>query len=126
MISVTDGFYSWLTAEAESIGIPSATMATMLLSEAKKARDDQANAKMASDRMREQFAKLFEAGIESGLRKTPESPEDEGDLTKKAREAEAGMQMMSDKMKEQFAKLFEEGVKSGFKKTPENADSKDF
>ena len=78
MISVNDEFYSWLTAEAESVGIPSATMATILLSEAKKAREAQASMQMTNDQMKEQLTKLFEEGLKSGFQKKNESPEQGG------------------------------------------------
>jgi len=75
MISVNDDFYSWLTAEAESVGIPSATMATILLNEAKKAREAQASMQLTSDKMKEQLSKIFEEGFKSGFEKKTENPE---------------------------------------------------
>lgn len=107
MISVNDDFYLWLTAEAENIGIPSATMATILLNEAKKNREAQANIQMTNDKMKEQVTKLFEAGLQSEIKKNAEKQESEADRNKKAHET----QIASEKMKEQFAKLFEESFK---------------
>jgi len=77
MISVNDDFYFWLTVEAENIGIPLATMATILLNEAKKTRESQASIQIANDKMKEQLTKLFETSLETRFNRKPEEPESE-------------------------------------------------
>jgi hypothetical protein len=102
MISVNDEFYAWLTGEAESIGIPSATMATILLNEAKKAREVQECRQQASDKIKEQFAKLFESGFESSFKKKTEAIEHDLDQEKETHEVQTSIPTANDKLKEQF------------------------
>ena len=123
MISVNDDFYSWLANEAESIGIPSATLATILLNEAKKARDAQAGAQIASERMKENFTKLFESGFESGFKNKFEN---DTASERKERGTQDSSQMSNNEVKEQLAKIFEKSFEAALKKKSEkSADEAD-
>lgn len=64
-VSLSDEFHEWMSGEADKLGIATATMATILLTEAKKTRDNAANLQAIFDRMKaidpETFAKVVAA-----------------------------------------------------------------
>ena len=120
MIFVSDDLHLWLTNEAESMGIPSATLAIILLNEAKKARGVQASAQIASDKMKENFAKLFEASFESAFKKGAENEV----AREKKYEAQENVQITGNKIKEQLTAMFETGFESVIKNKLESSENK--